>query len=305
VPSIDDPNTRAMSLQSGETDVIVNVSPGDLTLFQDKGKYTISEIASLRDVLARLNVAEGHPMHDKKVREALISACDRKTYCEVLLKGQFIPGGPAIPPSLDYGFDQLKDPNDYNVDRANKLLDEAGWVKGADGIREKDGKKLEMTFVYYTSRAELPMFAEATQSSAKQVGIDVKLQAVDYNVLDGMAKKGEYDLCISNILTANTGDPQIFMDWYWKTNVDGSNPQNGSGYSNPEYDALSDQLAGEFDAAKRRDIIIKMEKILLDDAATLVFGYPKTNMVYSNKVTGAKILPADYYWITPDIKPAK
>ena len=306
VPSIDDPNTRAMSLQSGETDVIVNVASGDLPLFEDKEKYNISEMASLRSVLARLNVAEGHPMHDKRVRDALISACDRKTYCDVILKGTFIPGGPAVPPSLDYGFDQLKDPNAYNVDRANKLLDEAGWKDtDGDGIREKDGQKLTMDFVYYSSRAELPIFAEATQADAKKVGIDIKLQSVDYNVLDGMAKRGEYDLIISNILTANTGDPEVYLNWYWKTNVDGSNPQNGSGYSNAEYDALSDQLAAEFDPARRRELMIRMQQILLDDGAALIFGYPKTNMVSSTRVTGARILPADYYWITKDIKPAE
>ncbi len=305
VPSIDDPNTRAMSLQSGETDVIVNVASGDLPLFEDKEKYDISEMASLRSALARLNVAPGHPMHDKRVRDALISACDRKTYCDVILKGTFIPGGPAVPPSLDYGFDQLSDPNAYNVDRANKLLDEAGWKDtDGDGIREKDGQKLTMNFVYYSSRAELPIFAEATQADAKKVGIDIQLQSVDYNVLDGMAKEGDYDLIISNILTANTGDPEVYLNWYWKTNVNGSNPQNGSGYSNPQYDALSDALAVEFDPAKRREIMIQMQQILLDDGAVLVFGYPKTNMVSSTRVTGARILPADYYWITKDIRPA-
>lgn len=306
VPSIDDPNTRAMSLQAGETDVILNVSPGDLQLFSDTSKYHIDEIASLRDVLARLNVSEGHPMHDPKVRAALISACDRPTYAKTLLKDTFIPGGPLIPPSMDYGFDQLKEPNDYNPERANKLLDEAGWKDtDGDGIREKDGKKLEMTFVYYSSRAELPTFAEACQADARKVGIDVKLQAVDYNVLDGIGKRGEYDLCISNILAAQAGDPEVFINQYWRTNVDGSNPQNGSGYSNAKFDELCSQLAVEFDPAKRRVLIIDMQKILLDDAATLVFGYPKTNMVSSTRVTGARILPADYYWITKDIKPAK
>lgn len=137
------------------------------------------------------------------------------------------------------------------------------------------------------------------------MGIDIKLQSVDYNVLDGMAKRGEYDLIISNILTANTGDPEVYLNWYWKTNVDGSNPQNGSGYSNAEYDALSDQLATEFDPARRRELMIRMQQILLDDGATLIFGYPKTNMVSSTRVTGARILPADYYWITKDIKPAE
>lgn len=305
VPSIDDPNTRAMSLQSGETDVIVNVASGDLPLFEDKEKYNISEMSSLRSVLARLNSAPGRILNDKRVREALLSACDRKTYCDVLLKGTFIPGGPAVPPSMDYGFDQLKDPNTFDPDRAKRLLDEAGWKDtDGDGIREKDGQKLSLDFVYYSSRAELPLFAEATQADARKVGIDIQLQSVDYNVLDGMAKRGEYDLIISNILTANTGDPEIYLNWYWKTNVDGSNPQNGSGYSNPEYDALSDQLAVEFDPARRRDLIIRMQQILLDDAATIIFGYPKTNMVSSTRVTGARILPADYYWITKDIRPA-
>ncbi len=305
VPSIDDPNTRAMSLQSGETDVIVNVASGDLPLFEDKEKYNISEMSSLRSALARLNSAPGRILNDKRVREALLSACDRKTYCDVLLKGTFIPGGPAVPPSMDYGFDQLKDPNTFDPDRAKRLLDEAGWKDtDGDGIREKDGQKLSLDFVYYSSRAELPLFAEATQADARKVGIDIQLQSVDYNVLDGMAKRGEYDLIISNILTANTGDPEIYLNWYWKTNVDGSNPQNGSGYSNPEYDALSDQLAVEFDPARRRDLIIRMQQILLDDAATIIFGYPKTNMVSSTRVTGARILPADYYWITKDIRPA-
>ena len=94
------------------------------------------------------------------------------------------------------------------------------------------------------------------------------------------------------------------QNMYWKTNVNGSNPQNGSGYSNPAYDALSDQLAGEFDPAKRRDIIIQMEKILQDTSATLVFGYPQTNMISTSAVAHADIKPCDYYWITDKITPA-
>lgn len=149
------------------------------------------------------------------------------------------------------------------------------------------------------------MYAEATQSDAKKVGIKINLKNVDYNVLDGIGVRGEYDLLISNILTEQAGDPEVFVNQYWKTNVDGSNPQNGSGYSNPEYDALSDQLASEFDPAKRRDIIIKMEKIVQDDAATLIFGYPQTNMVSNKSVQNANIYPCDYYWVTKDITPAK
>lgn len=304
IKSIDDPNTRAMALQSGEVDIIVNVAPGDMKLFAND-KYHVSEIASLRTVLARLNVAEGHYLNDPKVRAALISACDRKTYNEVLLQNNFIPGKAPIPPSLDYGFDQLTDPNAYNVDRAKKLLEEAGWKDtDGDGYVEKDGKPLELDFVFYSSRPELPLYAEATQADAKKVGIKINLKNVDYNILDGLSIRGEYDLSISNIITANTGEPAVYMDWYWKTNVNNNNPQNGSGYSNPEYDALSNKLRVEFDAAKRREYIISMQQILMNDGASLFFGYPKTNMISSISVKGAQILPADYYWLTKEIKPA-
>ena len=70
------------------------------------------------------------------------------------------------------------------------------------------------------------------------------------------------------------------------------------------YDALSDALAVEFDPARRRGLIIRMQQILLDDGAAIIYGYPKTNMVFSNRIEGARILPADYYWITKDIRPA-
>lgn len=263
INTIDDPNTRAMALQKGEIDVAVNIAPGDMQLFQDKNKFTISTISSIRDVLARLNVANGKPLADKNVRKALLQSLDRDTYCKVLLKDTFTPGGPLLPPSLDYGFDKLKAeyPDNYNVENAKKLLADAGWKDtDGDGYVDKDGKNLELDFVYYSGRAELPLFAEATQSDAKKVGIKVNLKNVDYNVLDGIGTRGEYDMLISNILTEQAGDPEVFVNMYWKTNVSGSNPQNGSGYSNPEYDALSDQLIQEFDPAKRKEIIEKMEK---------------------------------------------
>ena len=53
------------------------------------------------------------------------------------------------------------------------------------------------------------------------------------------------------------------------------------------------------------DVIEQMEKIIQDDAATLVFGYPQTNMISSKKVKNADIKPCDYYWVTKSIVPAE
>ena len=304
IPSIDDPNTRAMALQSGEVDMAVNIAPGDVGLFNDTGKYHVDKIASLRTVLARIN--EKGILGDPKVRAAFISMCDRKSYNEVILKGTFIEGKAPVPPSLDYGFDQLSDPNHYDIERAKKLLDEAGWKDtDGDGIRDKDGKPLSVDFIIYNSRAELPIYAEAVQADGKKIGFDIKVKTVDYNLLDKIGINGEYDLLISNIITANTGDPEIYLNWYWRTNKDGDNQQNGSGYSNPEYDAKCAALAVEFDPAKRRQLMIEMQQILLNDAAALFLGYPETNIISSTKITGATMYPSDYYWVTNKIRPAK
>ena len=304
IPSIDDPNTRAMALQSGEVDMAVNIAPGDVALFNDTSKYHVDKIASLRTVLSRIN--EKGILGDPKVRAAFISMCDRKSYNEVILKGTFIEGKAPVPPSLDYGFDQLSDPNHYDIERAKTLLDEAGWKDtDGDGIRDKDGKPLSVDFIIYNSRAELPIYAEAVQADGKKIGFDVKVKTVDYNLLDKIGINGEYDLLISNIITANTGDPEIYLNWYWRTNKDGDNQQNGSGYSNPEYDAKCAALAVEFDPAKRRQLMIEMQQILLNDAAALFLGYPETNIISSTKITGATMYPSDYYWITNKIRPAK
>ena len=304
IPSIDDPNTRALSLQSGDVDMAVNIGPGEIGLFQGNDKFKVDEIASLRVVLARIN--QKGILGDDKVRAAVISATDRKNYADVLLKGTFIPGSAPIPPSMDYGFNELKDPNAYNPDRSKQLLAEAGWKDtDGDGFVDKDGKNLEVRFVVYNSRQELPIYAEAVQSDMKKIGIKVNIESVDYNLIDKMGIDGDYDLLISNIVTANTGDPEIFLKWYWKTNLNGENPQNGSGYSNPKFDAIMDQLAVEFDKSKRQSLIIEAQQILLNDGAALFLGYPKTNIVNNTWLTNVVMYPTDYYWLTKDIKPAK
>lgn len=304
IPSIDDPNTRAMSLQSGEVDVAVNIAAGDIDLFKNNDKFDLDEISSLRVVVARIN--QKGLLGDAKVRAAFIQGCDRETYNNVLLKGTFLPGSAPIPPSLDYGFDQLKDPNSYNPDNAKKLLDEAGWKDtDGDGIRDKDGRPLRVEFIVYNGRAELPLYAEAVQADMKKIGIDVVIKNVDYNLLDQIGIKGEYDLLISNITTANTGDPEIFLNWYWRTNVNGDNPQNGSGYSNPELDAVFARLATEFDKEQRRQLIIQAQQIIMNDGAALFLGYPVTNIISSKALKGVHMFPSDYYWITSEIAPAK
>lgn len=174
INTIDDPNTRAMALQKGEIDMAVNIGAGDLALFQDKNKFNISEISSIRDTLLRLNQNPGRPLADKNVRRALIKSMDRETYGNVLLKGTYIPGGPMLPPSLDYAFDELDkmNPDKYDVEAAKKLLADAGWKDtDGDGFVDKDGKNLELNFTFYSGRAELPLLLRPFSLTPRRWGL--------------------------------------------------------------------------------------------------------------------------------------
>lgn len=304
--AMDESKNRAMALKKGEIDVASDISSGDLALFKDAKNFRISEIASVRSVLARLTVKEGRPLSDKRVREALASALDRQAYCKVLLKDTFTSGGPMLPPSVNYGFNELikSDKNQYNVGRARKLLADAGWKDtNGDGFVDKNGKNLELDCYFCSNRAELPLFAEATRSDARRVGIKINLKNVDYTEIDKIGREGSGDLCITNILTVQ-GNPEVFMNMYVKTNENNSNPGNGGGFSNAGFDELSDRLAVEFDPAKRRELIIGMEIIALEELPLIVYGYPRTNIVSKAEIANADIHPCDYYWETKDWKPA-
>ena len=304
ITEVIDGDTLTMALQTGEFDAVQGLPYANLDLFQNNPDYHVSSIATSRCFFAQINY--NNPiLQDYNIRKAIAMSLDKQGFTHNLLQDNGSIAIGAFPDNFTFGGDKLQTVN-YNPIEAKELLAQAGWVDNdGDGYVDKDGKNLEMDFIFYSGRAELPLFAEATQSDAKKVGIKVNLKNVDYNVLDGIGVRGEYDLLISNILTLQAGDPEVFINQYWKTNVNGNNPQNGSGYSNPAYDALSDKLAVEFDPAKRRQLVIDMQKIILDDAATIIFGYPQTNMISNTSIANAEILPCDYYWLTKEIKPAQ
>lgn len=299
--AIDDVSTRSMSLQAGEIDIAVNIASGDLPLFENEN-FDINEIVSLRTVLSFMN--QKGVLQDIRIRQAIIRALDRDTYADILLNGTFLAGKAPIPPSLEYDFENLIDINKYNIESAKQLLAEAGYTEyDSDGYVYKDGEKLSLRYIIYDSREELPLLAEATQVNLKEIGIEVKIENYEYTTLLNMQESGDYDLLIWNVLTANTGDPENYLKEYWKSHTAENQNANTFGYSNSKLDDILELLSKEFDSDKRKQYIIDAQQIIMNDAATIFYVYPETNIISSKNVTGVKMLPSDYYWLTKDIKP--
>ena len=140
------------------------------------------------------------------------------------------------------------------------------------------------------------------QADYKKIGIDVQIKIVDYTMIDELAKTGDYDLLVSSVVTANTGDPVWFLKQYWGSNIDGDNPNNGSGFNNSRFDELTTLAGSTLDATIARNAIINAQQILLDENATIFLGYPKINMIGKSYLKGIHTSPSEYYVITKDLK---
>ena len=301
VDSINDVNTRAMALQAGDIDMAVNIAAGEYGLFKDNKDYIIEETPSLRVVMVRMN-HNGY-LSDINVRRALVAGADRENYATKLFKDTFVAGRTPLPPCLNYGYNDIKIPETYNPERAKMLLAQSGWVDSdGDGYVDKDGKKLRLNFYTYTARPEVILYAEALQVDYKKIGVDVNVEIVDSSVVDKVTRSGDYDLAITSVSTASTGSPVWFLKQYWGTNIDGSNPTNVSGFSNPKYDELLALAETTVDDTQRYNAIVEAQKILLDDSASLFLGYPKINMIGKSYLKGIHTSPSEYYVITKDLK---
>lgn len=287
---IKDDNTRSMALQSGEIDVANNVSINNLSLFEDKSKHEISTTTSLRIVISYFNF-NNEFLKDSAVRKAIALGVDRESYANTLLKGTAVPATGPFPGSLPFGDKKLTGYK-YDVAEATKILSDAGYKDtDGDGILEKNGKKLSLNIAIFPTRAEIPVIGEAMQAQLKEIGIDASLKS--YETVNPILKSGEFDLCLYNVNTATTGDPQSFLELYFRT--DGST--NFGKYSNPNVDTLIDEYKNEYDTEKRYDIATKVQQTLINDNAALFLVTPMSNRVSKNTVSGMEVYPIDFYML--------
>ena len=296
-----DASAKAMALRAKQVDLVENITNiADLESLRNDPGYTVTIAPGVRTGICHMNVSEGKLLNNETLRHAICKAIDRETMCSVTVGGLYTAGFSVLPSNLDYGYDNLVNPDPYDPDEAMRILDEAGIVDtNGDGIRELDGQEVMLKYVTYPNRC-LDAFAEAIQQQLTAVGIGVDLIISDGAGQWDSYQSGDFDINSSNWNTAATGDPCEYMNAWW-----GDCEADYCGYSNPEYNELFAKLEKTFDDAERKDIIQRLQQILLDDAAAFPLGYYNSSMISDNdKIGGAAINTADYYWVTTDIYPA-
>lgn len=297
-----DASAKAMAMKSGQLDLTENITNiADLRELQQNPDYTVTIANGVRTGLGHMNVSEGKLLNNKTLRQALLMALDDETMCEVTVGGLYTSGCSVLPSNLDYGYDKLVDPAAYDPDGAVALLDENDIIdRDNDGIREMpDGTPVKLKYVTYPNRC-LADFAEAIKQQLDAIGIFIDLEITDGAGQWDSYQSGDFDINASNWTTVGTGDPTEYLAAWCSTSG-----ADYCGYKNEEYDKLFEELKTTFDDAARKEIIQKLQQILLDDCAVVVHGYYNSSMISKNEtIGGAAIHTADYYWVTTEIYPA-
>ncbi|RAI96789.1 peptide/nickel transport system substrate-binding protein [Paenibacillus pabuli] len=223
------------------------------------------------------------PWDDVKVRQAVQSAVDVESIVKTLYLGNYERAWSALSPGI-LGYDtSLEGSINPDINKANQLLDEQGWVKGADGIREKDGKKLTLHYVDGSpNREKRNDIAAIIQQQLKQVGIAVEVE-ITKDVATVIYQNWDYDLYGNSQVNS---DPNALYAFY-HTSAVGERPTL-SGLSDPKIDKLLEQGAVETDSDKRVDIYNQIQQYLIEQAVILpIYVFPYT-VAASKSVQGIK-----------------
>jgi peptide/nickel transport system substrate-binding protein len=275
-------------LQTGEYDYAWNLQVEDEILKRmetsGKGKVDITVSGNVEFIILnttdpwtevdgeRSSVKTKHPtLSDPAVRRAINLLIDR----DAIQKFIYGRGGVATASFVNQPaqFKSRKLKYAFDVDKANNILDEAGWKKGADGIREKDGKKLKYVFQTSTNAPR-----QKTQAIIKQAceraGIEIEIKAVTPSVFfsSDVGNPDTYSKFYADMEMYNTTqpqpDPERFLNqcvsWEIATKDNKWLGRNNSRWSDPEADKAYKAAQHELDPVKRAALLIKVNEIFCE-----------------------------------------
>jgi peptide/nickel transport system substrate-binding protein len=271
--AINVPVTAVQTLK-GETDLTVYTGPG----------------ISMRDLIINSSPKKetNLELQDPVVREAMEYAIDRSAIVQTAWLGYATPGDTIIAPGTGNGWhDDSIHPLPFNVQKANQLLDGAGYARGPDGIRTANGHPMSYVVLFASDESGAGDAAfRIIQNGFQQIGIQITQRKEDNDTVNTQI--------LGDDNTYNTFDLAMW-DWFPLIDPDFmlsvlTTEQWGNwsdtGYSNPEYDKLYKEQGLAINADKRHEIVHKMQQIEYNDRPYIILNNNQTIDAWSNGWTG-------------------
>jgi len=283
------PEEMLQGLQNGEIDMITDLP---FPLFDaarrlERVRIMRSSGRSLSDLIINSAPAAREPapnrnpaLLDPQVRLAMAHAINKQELVSVVLQGLGRPGTTVIPPTLGGNYWHNTEIEDvpFDLQKARRVLEVAGYLTGEDGVRAKGDTRLEMRLEYLSDSPTSPKVAEMLVEWFKQIGIKLNVRSETREVLSARLTPGaDFDL----VLWGWTSDPdpdfilnaltsEQFVEGGW----------NDSGYSNPEYDRMYREQQSLLDHEQRRLLVWKMQEVIFKDRPYIVYWYQDNLQAY-------------------------
>lgn len=253
--------------------------------------------------------ANPHPiLNDVRVREAIQLAIDKQEIVDTLLYGNVNVGTTVIPNGT---FACPQPPSEFNVEKANALLDTAGWTLGADGIREKDGVKMELKITTTSGNLLREQTEQVLVEMLKAIGLNLIIENVPSDVLfagwdsNGMRKHGQFDILLYTTGPFLDPDSHLYQNYHSNNIPTAENEGAGSNYSryvNADVDAWIDEAASITDVEQRRALYCQVAAQINQDLPR-VFLYERLLLSgYRTELQNFKVSPgpSDFTWGAAD-----
>jgi peptide/nickel transport system substrate-binding protein len=244
----------------------------------------------------RSNPNAPHPcLSEPAVRAALSLLIDR-----ALIQSHLIGRNGRLTPNFLNVPDRVRSRNttvEFSVDKANRLLDEAGWARGADGMRARDGRRLKFLF-QAAANATVQKIQLVVKQAAAKAGIEIEVKAVPASVFfSGDASNVDTTvrfLADLQMYTVFTGlDPQFFMaqfvSWEIPTRDNRWSGRNLTRWRSAEYDRLWREAETEMDPVRRAELFIRMNDMIVQGAVVMPVTWRNELHAVSSQIVGVEL----------------
>lgn len=279
---IEDSNAAYSAYTSGEVDMIKDVPTEEIPSLQGNDDFHVEPIIGTYYV--SLNLQKEY-FQDARVRKALSLAIDRNYVANTLMQGTYSPASSIVGPgwldtdgssfaeNANGGTPYIDNDNfDANLEEAKKLLEEAGYPNG-EGFQQIE---------YTTNDAGYhKVVAEYLQQAWAAIGIDLKVNIVEWASFTPMRRNGEFDVA-RNGWVGDYTDPSNILELFCTTNGN-----NDGKYTNADFDAAIEDSRVTTDAATRSADLHKAEDALMNDAGCIPIAYYNDFWLQSSKITGS------------------
>ncbi|SEQ41598.1 peptide/nickel transport system substrate-binding protein [Devosia sp. YR412] len=297
-------SVRIGALLAGQADVIRQIQAYDEGQVEAQSYSVLS--APTRGVNNNAVFRPDNPLvADIKVRQALTAATNSAEIVQTIFSSHY-PQATSVIASTAAGYVDLSDKLVFDLEKAKALLDEAGWVPGADGVREKDGVKLELSVYESLPQPQSRATFQLLSQQWAQVGVKLNVLAGDA----GSAAVDRLDPLKTPVVSAMVGraDPDVIKSNFYPSNRDallqkgGLNPN--ATFEDAKLNDLLLAIASEPDNAKRLELAGEAQVYILDQAYVIpIFEEPQVFAAapYVHDVSFDAVARPSFYntWLSP------